>query len=109
MTSHELPGWDKTDWRALPRDTRWQLYRDAYLNNDHLIDEVNASLVDLEKLLHCGEHCTEGGLSLDDIDLFSRLRSVTIIHGVELPGRLNTYMNHLSVLGDVPLYTSMAC
>jgi glutaredoxin 2 len=50
-----------------------------------------------------------GGLSYDDIDLFSRLRSITIVKGVKWPSKLAGYMNYFSVKGDVPLYDSMAC
>jgi Glutaredoxin 2, C terminal domain len=50
-----------------------------------------------------------GGLSYDDIDLFSRLRSVTIVKGVKWPTKLAAYMQYFSVKGDVPLYDSMAC
>ena len=50
-----------------------------------------------------------GGLSYDDIDLFSRLRSITIVKGVVWPTKLAAYMEYFSVKGDVPLYDSMAC
>ena len=52
--------------------------------------------------------CTEGGLSMDDIDLWARLRSITIIKGVQWPKRLRSYMDNLSELGDVPMYDEMA-
>jgi glutaredoxin 2 len=53
-------------------------------------------------------HCSEGGVSMDDVDLWSRLRSVTIIDGVIWPEKLRNYMDNLSALGDVPLYDAMA-
>jgi glutaredoxin 2 len=48
-------------------------------------------------------------MSIDDIDLFSRLRSQTIIKGVVWPEKLRKYMDYYSVAGDVPLYDSVAC
>ena len=48
------------------------------------------------------------GFSLDDIDLWARLRSITIIQGVTWPTKLRRYMDNLSALGDVPLYDEMA-
>merc|ERR1711869_78943 len=44
-----------------------------------LVPELNAALAELEGLIYSEDFCTEGGLSLDDIDLWSRLRSVTLI------------------------------
>ncbi len=31
------------------------------------------------------QHCSGGGLSYDDVDLFGRLRSLTIVRGLALP------------------------
>jgi glutaredoxin 2 len=45
---------------------------------------------------------------LDDIDLFARLRSITIIRDVDWPPKLRSYMNYLSELADIPLYDDMA-
>lgn len=51
----------------------------------------------------------QGGLSYDDIDLWSRLRSLTLVKGIVFPKKLGAYMDNLSKLGDVPLYYNMAC
>lgn len=48
------------------------------------------------------------GLSLDDIDLFGRLRSITLVKGVVLPPKMRAWMKSLSVKGDVPLYNAIA-
>lgn len=53
-------------------------------------------------------YCTEGGLSLDDIDLWARLRSISIISDVEWPDGLRRYMDNLSELADVALYDGLA-
>ena len=36
------------------------------------------------------EHCSAGGLGYDDVDLFGRLRSLTIVKGLELPPQVLT-------------------
>ena len=65
--------------------------------------------IQLNDLVHCSECVTEGGLSLDDIDFWSRVRSLTLVKGIKWPEKLLSYMKNLSAKGDVPLYFSMAC
>jgi hypothetical protein len=36
-------------------------------------------------MIASAQHCSGGGLSYDDVDLFGRLRSLTIIRGLPLP------------------------
>jgi hypothetical protein len=36
-------------------------------------------------MIRSAQHCSGGGLSYDDVDLFGRLRSLTIIKGLALP------------------------
>jgi glutaredoxin 2 len=51
---------------------------------------------------------TEGGLSLDDIDFWSRVRSLTLVKGLVWPPKLRAYMENLAERGDLPLYFPMA-
>jgi len=62
----------------------------------------------LDDIIYSEYHCSPGGLSYDDIDLFSRLRSVTIIKDVEWPTQLRNYMDRMAELADLPLYDEMA-
>ena len=36
-------------------------------------------------MIASAQHCSGGGLSYDDVDLFGRLRSLTIVRGLPLP------------------------
>eukprot|EP00798_Chlamydomonas_sp_ICE-L_P031121 gene31121-6255_t len=69
---------------------------------------LNAALPELENLIFCDDYCTEGGLSMDDIDLWSRLRSVTLVKGAQFGPKTLKYLENLSARGDIPLYFSMA-
>ena len=40
-------------------------------------------------MIHTAEHCSPHGLSYDDIDLFARLRSITIIKGIVMPPKVS--------------------
>lgn len=90
-------------------DTKLKLYAEAMASDPTpLIEDLNARLIELEDMLYSEHYCSEGGLSLDDVDLWARLRSVTVIKDVRWPGKLRAYMDNLSALGDVPLYDEMA-
>ena len=73
------------------------------------LPELNAALAELEGLIYSEDFCTEGGLSLDDIDLWSRLRSVTLVKGAQFGPKTTAYLKNLEAKGDVPLYFSLAC
>jgi glutaredoxin 2 len=107
--NHPVPPFEKPEWKAMTYEDRWAQYTLSYEKSFGLLDETNKSLEDLNKLIYSTDFCTEGGLSYDDIDLWSRLRSMTIVRGVMWPLKLRAYMDKLSVLSDVPLYDSIAC
>mmetsp|Transcript_38 Transcript_38/g.55 ORF Transcript_38/g.55 Transcript_38/m.55 type:complete len:274 (-) Transcript_38:183-1004(-) len=110
VKNHQLPPYEKADWKSdnLSQLTRLHFYEQAFNDSPKYIAQVNEKLKDLEPLIHCPNCVTEGGLSLDDIDLFSRLRSITIIKGVDLPPGVRAYMEHFAKAGDIPLYDSIA-
>lgn len=109
VMNHPLPPFEKADWKAMSYEERWSRYNGAYETSFGLIEDTNKALAELDKLVFSKDCCTEGGLSYDDIDLWSRLRSVTLVKGVTWPLKLRAYMDNLAVLGDVPLYDCMAC
>jgi len=117
IKNHQLPPYEKPEWKGdgssenpgMEMDQKLKLYAEAMAADPTpLIEDLNARLVELDDMLYSEHFCSEGGFSLDDIDLWARLRSVTIIQGVQWPGKLRAYMDNLSALGDVPLYDEMA-
>jgi len=116
IKNHQLPPYEKPEWKGndenpegLPMEDKLKLYADAMAADPApLIEELNARLVELDDIVFSEYYCTEGGLSYDDIDLWARLRSITIVRGVKWPTKLRKYMDNLSSLGDVPLYDEMA-
>jgi len=108
VRNHPLPSFEKKSWQEnLTSTQRWQEYVKSYEQSLASIDGLNEALKDLDKLIYCEDYCSEGGLSLDDIDLWSRLRSMTLIKGIKFPEKLGKYMNNLSQRGDLPLYFTM--
>jgi len=116
IRNHQLPPYEKPEWKGnednpagIDMDTKLKLYAEAMAADPApLVEDLNARLVELDDMLYSEYYCSEGGFSLDDIDLWARLRSITIVQGVEWPTKLRKYMDNLSELGDVPLYDEMA-
>ena len=109
VKNHPLEPYDKSTWKNdLNDDQRWDLYNKAYIQSFDLINEANEALKELDSMIYSIDYCTEGGLSYDDIDLWSRLRSVTLVKGIIIPLKLDSYLKNLSTLADLPLYYSIA-
>ena len=109
VAGHQLPPYEKADWKAnLSIEKKWELYKEAYEQSATLVPELNAALVELESLIYSEECCTPGGLSMDDIDLWARLRSVTLVRGAQFGPKTMAYLKCLESMGDIPLYDKMA-
>lgn len=109
MKNHQLPPYDKAEWKEMATEEKLRIYAEVMSSDPvPMIEELNAKLVQLDDILYSESYCTDGGLSLDDIDLWARLRSITIIKGVVWPDRLRRYMDNMSQLGDIPLYDELA-
>lgn len=111
VQNHQLVGYSKDEWKNgdMPLDTKLQIYAEA-MEKDPAgdIEEVNRKLVELSDIVCSEYHCSPGGVSLDDIDLFARLRSITIVKDIVWPAKLRAYMDNMSELTDIPLYDAMA-
>ena len=115
IKNHQLPPYEKPEWKGnedthpMDMDGKLQLYQEAMEKDPApLIEELNVKLIELDDIVYSTHYCTEGGFSYDDIDLWARLRSVTIVKGAIWPTKLRAYMDNMAVLGDVPLYDQMA-
>lgn len=111
IKNHQLPPFEKKEWKEgdMEMEQKLNLYAEAMAKDPALLlEELNRKLVELDDIIYSEHYCSAGGMSLDDVDLFSRLRSITIIKGVEWPTKTRTYMDTMSALSDVPLYDEMA-
>eukprot|EP00922_Rhytidocystis_sp_ex-Travisia-forbesii_P027210 GHVS01039903.1.p1 GENE.GHVS01039903.1~~GHVS01039903.1.p1 ORF type:complete len:156 (+),score=12.93 GHVS01039903.1:111-578(+) len=61
-----------------------------------------------ERLAVTSPHSPEVKLTMDDIDIWSRLRIMTITKGIHWPTNLRFYLDHFSREADVPLLEDMA-
>lgn len=112
IKNHPLVGFSKDEWKnseAMTIEAKMKIYAEAMAKDPASdIEELNRKLIELNDIVYSEYHCSPGGISLDDIDLFARLRSITIIKGVDWPQKLRNYMDNMAELCDIPLYDAMA-
>jgi len=112
VANHQMPPYTKDEWKSsgkMSMEEKLDVYAEAMAKDPAGdIEELNRKLVELDDILCSHHHCSPGGLSYDDVDLFARLRSITIIKDVEWPAKLRRYMDGMAELSDIPLYDQMA-
>lgn len=82
-------------------------FADALARTPELVAQANAFLVQLDAMFH-SNRSVNAALSYDDIDLFGRLRGLTLVKDLQWPTKLREYMDYMSDAADVPLLDSMA-
>ena len=101
IKNHQLPPFEKLEWKGdgsdenpgMDMDEKLKLYAEAMAKDPTpFLEDLNAKLIELDDMVFSEHHCSEGGLSMDDIDLWSRLRSISIVKGVQWPEKLRSYM-----------------
>jgi glutaredoxin 2 len=109
ISKHPMPPFGKPEWKEMELSDKLNIYAENMAKDPAGdIEQINLKLVELDDIIESSDHCSPGGLSLDDVDLFSRLRSITIIKDVQWPAKLRAYMDNMSELADLPLYDQMA-
>lgn len=76
-------------------------------HSEGFIKNVNDDLRKLDKLI-VKSNAVNGELSLDDIHLFPVLRSLTLVAGVEYPGRVADYRDNMAKQTQINLLSSVA-
>lgn len=109
VKNHQMPPYEKDEWKKgdMSMEEKWSKYEEALEKTADHLPALNEALKELEDLIHCDECCTEGGFSYDDVDLWSRLRSLTLIKGAEFGPKAMAYMKRYEKEADVPLYFDM--
>lgn len=79
---------------------------EALAKSPELVEKVNQLLLELAPMLH-SSHSVNAELSYDDLDLFGRLRSLTLVKGIEWPTKVREFMDHMSEAGDVPMFDAV--
>ncbi|MEP1553923.1 MAG: glutaredoxin 2 [Paraglaciecola sp.] len=82
-------------------------FSEALANSDALIKELETRLEELAPLLH-SETSVNGQLSIDDIQLFGRLRGITLVKGLTIPDKVHAYIEHFSNVSGIPTFYHVA-
>ncbi len=82
-------------------------FSQALTNSEQYIKALEAHLQQLAELLS-SENSVNAHLSVDDIDLFGRLRGITLIKGLTIPAKVRAYIDYFSRLSKVPIYDDIA-
>lgn len=82
-------------------------FDEALANSDVLIKELEDELILLAPMLHSEKHASEQ-LSIDDTDLFGRLRAITLIKGLVIPDEVRAYIAYFSQATGIPTFYDVA-
>lgn len=110
VNNHQMPPFEKAEWKGgdMPLSAKYEKYEEAFAESVDLVPQLSEALLELETLIYSEECCSDGGLSYDDIDLWARLRSITVIKGLVIPPKVRAYLDNFEKRADVPLYDVMA-
>ena len=82
-------------------------FGEALANTPTLKTEMELALDKLEPLIQ-SPHAVRGVLSYEDIDLFGKLRGLTLIKDLRIPTGVRAYIDTMAKAGKVPLYDELA-
>ncbi|RLN70074.1 hypothetical protein BBJ29_009361 [Phytophthora kernoviae] len=82
-------------------------FKHALGQTPELVAQANKFLEQLATMFHSNQSVNEQ-LSYDDVDLFGRLRGLTLVRDLEWPTKLREYIDYMSEKADIPLLDSMA-
>lgn len=83
-------------------------FDNAVAQTDELKATLEKYLVELAEMLHNTKSVNES-LSYDDIDVFGRLRGVTLIKDLVIPEKVRAYIDYFAQASGIPLYDDIAC
>lgn len=82
-------------------------FPEALAKTPELVVQANHFLEQLADMFH-SNRSVNAALSYDDIDLFGRLRGLTLVKDLTWPVKLREYIDYMSEAADIPLLDSMA-
>ncbi|POM60185.1 GrxB family glutaredoxin [Phytophthora palmivora] len=81
-------------------------FSEALAKTPELVEKVNQLLLELESMFY-SNHSVNEELSYDDLDLFGRLRALTLIKDIKWPTKVREFMEYISKTGDVPMFDNV--
>lgn len=103
----EFPTQSARDYFQNKKEKDIGSFADALAKSAEYITQLEAELVKLSSMMHSSKSVNEQ-LSMDDIDIFGRLRSITLIKSLVIPSKIRAYINHFSTVCNIPTYDNIA-
>ncbi len=109
-----MPRWPQVNFKEFETQSSQHYFinkKEAYMGSfkEHLdntrtyIQSIEQKLLDLEQILHSTEYASKDELTEDDIILFPKLRSLSIVKNVNYPQKVMAYMQNMSKKSKVNL------
>lgn len=83
-------------------------FSQAMANTQQYKLALEAELITLIPLIKSTDSLVEQPLTIDDIDLFSRLRGLTLIKDLVIPAKVRAYIDYFAEKANIPLYDDVA-
>jgi glutaredoxin 2 len=114
-----MPRWPQVNFKEFATQSSKNYFikkKEAYMgsfqehldNTNSYIQSIEPLLLVLEKILHSREYASKDELTEDDIVLFPKLRSLSIVKNVNYPKKVIEYMQNMSKKSKVNLNLDIA-
>ncbi|KAE8878963.1 hypothetical protein PF005_g29317 [Phytophthora fragariae] len=98
---------ESRDYYRAKKEKSMGSFEEALKRSPQLVEEANRMLELLAAMFY-SDHSVNKALCYDDIDLFGRLRCLTLVRGIKWPSNVREFLDQLAKVGDVPLLDNMA-
>ncbi|KAL4145160.1 hypothetical protein PRNP1_012833 [Phytophthora ramorum] len=103
----ELAQQESRDYYRTKKEKSMGSFDEALKRSPQLVQEANKFLEQLAVMLY-SEHSVNKALCYDDIDLFGRLRCLTLVRGIKWPSNVRELVDFMAEAGDIALLDNMA-
>jgi glutaredoxin 2 len=98
---------ESRDYFRAKKEKSMGSFEEALKRSPQLVQEANRFLEQLATMFY-SDHSVNKALGYDDIDLFGRLRCLTLVKGITWPSNVRAFVDHLAEAGDISLLDNMA-
>lgn len=98
---------ESRDYYRAKKETSMGSFEEALKRSPQLVEEANRLLEQLATMFY-SDHSVNKAMGYDDIDVFGRLRCLTLVRDIKWPSNVREFLDHMAKAGDVPLLNNMA-
>ncbi|POM72111.1 GrxB family glutaredoxin [Phytophthora palmivora] len=98
---------ESRDYYRTKKEKSMGSFDEALKRSPQLVEQANKFLEQLATMFY-SDHSVNKSLGYDDIDLFGRLRCLTLVRGITWPSNVREFLDYMAEAGDIPLLDNMA-